>query len=140
MSWEDCLEEGLVRKASPDKELAKSLVKMSENRINFIKSVSTDVTNAPILLAECYEALREICEATIALKGFKVYSHQCITYFLKDILSESNIAEIFDKFRKIRNSINYYGRTITVDESKNGIEEILEIIDKLKKHITDVKL
>ena len=37
----------------------------------------------------------------------------------------------FDRLRKIRNKINYYGQLVSVEEAKENIKEIKEIIDSL---------
>ncbi len=132
MFWQECLEKGVVRKSSPDKELAKSLVKMSELRLNFVKSVTISRSNAPIVITESYEALREICEALIALNGFKVYSHECITVFLKEIAKDSYLAEVFDRYRKIRNGVNYYGRQVSEEDAKQSLKDIADAISRTK--------
>ena len=38
----------------------------------------------------------------------------------------------FDRFRQLRNGINYYGRTIPLKEAKETIKDIKEMINKLK--------
>lgn len=137
MLWEECLRREIARKSTKDKELANSLLKMSERRISFIEKINIDDLNAPIILTECYEALREVCEAILAVKGYKVYSHECITSFLKEILKEEILAEEFDRYRRIRNLINYYGISIAKEEAVKGFEEIRQLINKLQKHVTD---
>lgn len=133
--WEECIRKETARKAAVDNELAKSLLKMSQRRISFISTVKLSDLNAPIILSESYEALREVCEALLAVKGYKVYSHECITAFLKEGLKDDWIAAGFDRYRKIRNSINYYGNIVTKEETLKGLKDINEIIEKLKKHI-----
>lgn len=135
MMWEECIRKETARKAVVDKELAKSLLKMSQRRISFISTVKLSDLNAPIILSESYEALREVCEAVLAVKGYKVYSHECITAFLKEVLQDDLIAAGFDRYRKIRNSINYYGNIVTKEETLKGLKDINELVEKLEKHI-----
>ena len=53
--------------------------------------------------------------------------------------NENLIAEKFDRFRKIRNGINYYGKNITSEECKENIKEIIKLINMLKeKYLKDV--
>lgn len=40
---------------------------------------------------------------------------------------------LFDKFRRIRNKINYYGRDLSPKEAEAFKEEIAELLEKLKK-------
>jgi len=133
--WEECVRKEAARRAIVDKELASALLKMSQRRISFISTVKLNDLNAPIILSESYEALREVCEALLAVKGYKVYSHECITAFLKEILKDDLIAAGFDRYRKIRNSINYYGNVVTKEETLKGLKDINELAGKLKKHI-----
>src|SRR3989344_1056087 len=77
------------------------------------------------------DVLRSIVESMSIIEGYKIYSHEAFTYFLKE-KGEEIISEKFDRFRKIRNKINYYGGNISAEEVKENIEEIKEIIKKLK--------
>jgi len=65
-------------------------------------------------------------------KGFKIYNHECYAAFLKEIMNMSGEADIFDELRKIRNGINYYGRKISVEESKFVTEKLRELIKIFK--------
>jgi len=51
--------------------------------------------------------------------------------FLKEILNETLIAEEFDDLRKIRNSINYYGKDISVQEARDILERMTILRDKI---------
>ncbi|MEK6848036.1 MAG: hypothetical protein AABX65_00195 [Nanoarchaeota archaeon] len=51
---------------------------------------------------------------------------------MKDI-GEEAIARKFDRFRIIRNSINYYGKNISIEECSVNTRDILELIDLLFK-------
>ena len=132
MSVEDCLHEGKMRRSSPDIQLAKSMLSMSNLRLEFLNKQVIDDKNASILMSEYYEALREVFEAIMSIKGFKSYSHECITHFIKEILKEDVISEKFDRYRKIRNRINYYGKQVSKNETENASKEIKKIISILK--------
>lgn len=45
----------------------------------------------------------------------------------------SSDAELFDKLRKVRNGINYYGREVSVEEADYLIEKLMFLINKFKK-------
>ena len=80
-----------------------------------------------------------ILEAISIIDGFKIYSHEAFTYFLKE-KGEEVLSTKFDRFRKIRNSINYYGKDISIEETKENIEEIKEMIKSLiKKYLGDLE-
>lgn len=83
-------------------------------------------------MSNYYDVLRSILEAISTLDGYKIYSHEAYTYFLKE-KGESLIADKFDRFRIIRNKINYYGKPITVEEVKENVSVITRLIDELKR-------
>lgn len=86
------------------------------------------------ILRELYEGLREYCEAIGYFKGYKFLDHESTGYFLRDILKELLIYGKFDRYRKLRNGINYYGEDIEVETVREAIIEIPKIIKELKKH------
>ncbi len=77
-----------------------------------------------------YDVLRSILEAISAIDGFKIYAHEAFTFFLRE-KNEEIFAEKFDRFRRIRNSINYYGKSIGIEEAKETSEEIKQVIKLL---------
>ena len=131
MNFQSFIDNGTARKSKPDIQLAKALVSMSNNQIASIEKLEiTDIT-ASTIMSNFYEALREIVEAITAKEGYKIYSHEAYTYYLKE-RGEELIAEKFDRFRKIRNGIHYYGKPIEKESVKTNREEILRIIKHLK--------
>jgi len=65
-------------------------------------------------------------------KGFKIYNHECYTTFLKEIIKETRLGEEFDKLRIVRNSINYYGKRISLEDSKKVMNSINLLRKKIK--------
>jgi hypothetical protein len=138
--FEDYLKEGLVRKVTPDKQLAKSLVKVAILRIKNLESTSITEDNSFSFIENCYEAIREMTDALMALKGFKSYSHEASIEFLKKFysiqLTMSNVYKI-DRYRKIRNDIKYRGLLTSKNEAENVFKNtkiilklLLEILKK----------
>ena len=138
MKFQDFINEQKVRKGSPDVQLTRALVKMSDNHIHSIRELGvTEITSATIMVTY-YEALREIVEAIAVIEGYKVYSHEAFAFFLKE-KGEELISSKFDRFRKIRNNINYYGKSIDINSAKENKQEIEKIIKELKqKFLQDI--
>ena len=132
MRFEDFIEQGKVRKGTPDIPKLKSLLETSNNHLLFLKNQIINEISAGSILVTYYEALREIIEAICLKEGYKVYSHEAFTYFLKG-KEEFAVAERFDNLRKLRNSVNYYGERVNIKEVEIGREEIIELIEILKK-------
>lgn len=136
MKWENCLESGNAKQRDIDKDLAKSCIKMSKNKINDAQILSKNNGSVSGLFVLYYDAFLETCQAIASLEGMKIYNHECITSFLKEYLNEDYISKTFDECRKLRNGINYYGEEIDKNLAERLTERILASITELKeKHI-----
>ena len=131
MKWSECKNRRIVKKVEVDKELVSSLVGISNDRLVADGFVPLNDVTASIRVANNYDAMREVLEAIAISKGFKIYNHDCFVGFIQEVLGMDREASRFDKFRKIRNSINYSGKHIGVSDAENLIGEILELRDKL---------
>lgn len=131
MKLKDFIEKGQVKKSSKDKTLAKSLIITAGNDLKFLNSLNLNENSARKIMSNYYDVLRSILEAISALDGFKIYSHEAFAYFMKE-KGEELIAIKFDRFRMIRNRINYYGKSISVEEVQENTAEILKMIRELK--------
>jgi len=139
MNFKYFIEKGLVRKTSKDKSLAKSLVQNSKKDIKFLNGLKINENSARKIMTNFYDVLRTILEAISVTKEYKIYSHEAYAYFLQEI-GEELLAIKFDRFRKIRNSINYYGKDISIEETKENIHEIKKMINFLiKKYLGSLK-
>ncbi|PIN75333.1 hypothetical protein COV18_04050 [Candidatus Woesearchaeota archaeon CG10_big_fil_rev_8_21_14_0_10_37_12] len=132
MKFENALQNELVKKVSVDKLRAKSLLKASQQAILTASKIPKTESTFKSIVRELYEGLRQCCEAIGFIKGYKFNSHDCIAAFLKEILAEDTTANKFDRYRKLRNGINYYGD----DVSKETVNEALIEIPKLTRELT----
>ncbi len=131
-TFQDFIKSGHVRKTSPDPSLLKSLLATAETDLLFLDPLEINANSARKIISNYYDTLRSIIEALAAKEGFKVYSHEAFTYFLQE-KNEQLLAEKFDRYRKIRNKINYYGKEISLEEAKEYKEEIKRTINELNK-------
>ena len=139
MRFVDFIKKGLVKKISKDKSLAKALLQNSKKDIEFLDSLKVDENSVRKIMTNFYDVLRSILEAVSAIKEYKIYSHEAYVYFLQEI-GEELLAIKFDRFRKIRNSINYYGKDISIEETKENIYEIKKMIHILiRKYLGELK-
>jgi len=133
MQFNDFIKEGKVRKALPDKPLIDSLLRTADSDLKFLDTLPITDNSARKLLISYYDTLRSLLEALASKEGYKVYSHEALVYFLKDIKHESLLADKFDRFRKLHNKLNYYGGLISVEEVKEIKPEIKATINQLRK-------
>lgn len=132
MKFSDFLRNNSARKSNKDSNLAKALLKNSLKDLEFLNSLKIDSNSSRKLMSNYYDCLRSILEAISAQEGYKIYSHEAFTYYLKE-KKEEEISLKFDRFRKIRNAINYYGEEIDLEQTKENINEIKELIRRLIK-------
>lgn len=132
LSWREYLRKGVIRKSFVNKGAIKILVETAETNLNIISKIKLNEKSYSLIFKDSYDILRSMCEAVSLLKGYKIYSHEALGLFFKVILKEESIFQKFNKFRIMRNSIQYYGKKIDYNEAKIGIEEIKKIIKALK--------
>ncbi len=121
-----------IIKISPNIERAKSLVKSSEKTLKFAKKNVLNEENSGVLLCNYYESLIELLHSFAYFKGFKILDHQSFYGFINEEFKSIDKAMLFDKYRKIRNSVIYYGKEIDINVAKSGIREIEDLIKFLK--------
>lgn len=134
MNFENSLKNNYVRKISVSILRAESLIKSSKQAVETAKLIPVNEKTLKTILRELYEGLREYCEAIGYVKGYKFLNHLPITYFLKDILGENSVSLKFERYRKLRNGINYYGNDIEVETVMQALKEIPDLIKCLEKY------
>ena len=131
MKFEDFIKNRQIKNTIKDMQLAKSLLSTAEQDLKFFKTLPINNISARKIVSNYYDILRSTLEALASLEGYKVYSHEAFTYYLKENV-EGDTSRKFERLRKIRNSINYYGKEISAEEAKELVNEILALIDKIK--------
>ena len=130
--------EGLI-KITPDKERAKSIVKMAETTLEIVRSIDSSQFSSHVT-KEYYDVIREFMTATLLLDGYKTYGEgahkKLIEYFqyYGKGLTEYEIS-IIDSLRITRNKIEYDGFFVEKGYLERKIKYIHEIIAKLRKII-----
>ena len=131
MDLEDCYGKNFIKKTRIDKELIRSLIEMSKIKEDSVNNAKIDKTNISAYVSMAYDSLRETLEALCILKGYKVISHTCLGELLKTLVSDFDFFS-FDRFRYVRNGINYYGTKVDYNQGK----EIIHKMFKMKSNIT----
>ena len=140
MDWHECTFKKLIKETSLDKGLINSLIRSSNNKIYSNSKLKLEDNTASTKIGIVYDSLRELLEALAIKKGFKIYNHECFSAFLREICDMPNYALEFDRFRKIRNRINYYGNVVLRDEARQIIKDIsLLRVSILRDYFREVK-
>ena len=133
MNWGECKLKKLAKEVEADRALISSLIKQSKKKIITDKFSPLNEDTISMKFCNSYDSLREILEASALQRGFKIYNHECFVGFIREILRLEKESFDFDRFRKIRNSINYYGQDISVVDGKKLINEIKFLREKIIK-------
>jgi len=133
------IEENTIKKGSIDKTRANSLLRQSKSRIKDLKTLPLNSENAPFRFEDGYEAIREILQAFMFLEGLTPYSHEATIAFAKErkLMNEKEVSKT-DRYRKIRNDINYRGETVTIETTKEVIKFSSKLIKTLEKKFKKV--
>ncbi|MFH1408292.1 MAG: hypothetical protein ABIH34_00120 [Nanoarchaeota archaeon] len=134
-TFEAFIKEMKVKKGSPDPIEAQSLFKQSEQRLSDLIMLPLSDSNASFRFESAYEVMREALQAFLALRGFKPYSHEAIFVFCKEheLLSMSEYMK-GNRYREIRNDINYRGKTVI----KSDAEEIILFVQNLTRNLKTI--
>ena len=127
----------LIR-VTPDKEKAKSMLRMSQITLARIHETDPEKYSTNIL-RDYYEILRELITCIALLDGFKAVgegAHRTLIHFMRRYippLAEHDI-QFMNSLRDIRNEIAYDGLCIATDileERRERIEQLIAILSGL---------
>ncbi len=129
------MDDGLIR-TPPDREKAKSILKMVETTLEMIATVDSRKYPSNVL-KEYYEVIRELITVILLLDGFKTQgegAHKKLIEYIGKNYGEFKGHEIslMDDLRIVRNRIAYNGFFVTDEYLERKNKEILAIIEKLK--------
>lgn len=117
-TYNKCLSNGKFReKNEVDLELIKSLKKVAEKGLEFIKKKSKDIkkdsTDWTFVFRGYYESLRTLIEAFLLFDKIEAENHQCKNAYLCSKYTELELDwEFLETIRLKRNAINYRGQLL----------------------------
>ena len=131
----ECRKKRFVKEVSIDENKINSILKNSENKLKSADLLPLEgfSTNSKISLA--YDCLRELLEALALKNKLKIYNYECYTAFLKEIIKDSLLGDEFDSVRIIRNSADFYGKKISIEDCKDTLIKIKDLIRKIKEEL-----
>jgi hypothetical protein len=130
--FEFFIRKGEVKRQTVDKNLSDACIKESKDRLKLIKDFLLK-SQPKYILENSYEAMREAADSLLYLDGYKSYSHEAsIIYLLKKGFTTGDVIE-FDRFRKIRNGIKYYGNDCDESDAKSALNLADRIITKINE-------
>ena len=131
--WKSCVDSLTAKKIKPDEEKIKSLLKASKRKLESEERLGMDEVTSTSKFSLAYESLRELLEALAIKNGYKIYNHECYTYFLKEVLNQSEKGDDFDAIRKVRNGVNYYAKELPPQQAEKIIKQAKELRNFINK-------
>ncbi|MDI6883624.1 MAG: hypothetical protein QMD00_00540 [Hadesarchaea archaeon] len=120
----------IVRRKSRDANLAESLLNSAKDRFKFAVRIEEDRPRYALELA--YEAVRELLDALLSLRGYKTWSHEAaISFLMKLNTFGSTEVERLNVSRMKRHSSKYYGAILDLKEVEEEITFLRGIFQKL---------
>ncbi len=131
MDWKQCTARRIVKSIQPDIDMVRSLKASSENKFASQEKLELTSVTAGSKVSLTYDSVRELLEALALQQGYRIYNHECYTAFLKEVMQQSLLGDIFDEMRQLRNSVNYYGKEISPEEAGQEIRKMLNLRQKI---------
>jgi hypothetical protein len=128
------LENGFVRKISPNAETAFALMNRAYARFDYVKGQKIEAGSAPFIFEDIYEALREATQSLMELKGYKPHSHEAQVSFLREFFSFPEHALFtLDRLRILRNKCVYGAVQISPETCREALAFAAAFLPALKK-------
>jgi hypothetical protein len=112
--FEEFISCGVVKRQSPNRNRATSLIKEAEDKKSFLdltlSKIPSDKMNANFIVNYCYDILIEFVRAKMFIEGFNAgNSHEAEVSYLQVLGFSQAEVEFMDELRYYRNGTKYYG-------------------------------
>ena len=139
-SFEEFVSIGIVKKQSPNRQRALSLIKEAEEKEKFLdvslKKIPTEQMNTNFIVDYCYDIMMELIRAKMFIDGYNAgNSHEAEVSYMEK-LGFSNIEVRFmDEIRYYRNGTKYYGTIVEKEYAFKVLYFMEKMLPRLKKLI-----
>ena len=138
--FNEFIAEGVIRKITPDKERAKSLVAESKRKIyslqEQVEKIGIKDENSNDYVEYCYNIIMYLLRAKLYLKGYSSGgqgAHEAEVSYMGILGFDEKDVQFMDNIRYFRNGILYYGTSLDAEYAEKCIEFTKRIAAKLNK-------
>ncbi|MBL7206623.1 MAG: hypothetical protein ISS36_03425 [Candidatus Aenigmarchaeota archaeon] len=138
-NFENFINNGVVKKQSPDFSRAEFLENESGKSFQFLRKIINDMgvneENTNSIIKLCYDIIMELIRAKMLRKGFNSSghgAHEAEVSFLRKLDFNENEIQFADQLRYFRNGIIYYGKSFDAEYGKKVVEFLEKIHERLK--------
>ena len=130
--FEEFLSSGIVKRQTPNRQRALSLIKEAEEKKNFLsvslKNIPKEQMNANFVVDYCYDILMELIRAKMFEDGYNAgNSHEAEVSYLENLGFPEPDIRFMNEIRYYRNGTKYYGTIL----EKDYAEKVLGFMDKI---------
>lgn len=135
-SFENYLNGGGIEEGEPDPSKAKGLIQMAISDMKRVKEEEISEDSASYVFKNAYDVIRSSITALMALDGYHPYSHVAVVAYARDrlFLSGSRASKL-NKFRRLRNNIQYRAERAGVREAEEIIEFMKNLVPEMKEKL-----
>ncbi len=138
--FEDFMDEGIIRKTTPNKERARSLIAESERKMHSLKEqlekIGIKDENANDYVEHCYDIIMHLIRAKLYLEGYSVSgqgAHEAEISYLRVLKFTENDVRFMDQMRYFRNGMLYYGNVFDKEYADKALEFMNRACCRLKE-------
>ncbi len=138
-NFKEFIQEGVVRKVSPDLARARHLVAESEKRKRFIETAHIKVgisdDNANCFIENCYDTIIELVRAKLLKDGFNSSgegAHEAEVAYMRNLEFAEKDVRLANELRYFRNGITYYGKSFDKERAEKALQFMARIYPRLK--------
>lgn len=140
ISYEECLNSGLIRKIPPSVAQAKSQMDKAHTLLEEAKvAVENNSPNSAVLAG--YASMFDAARALLFKDGYREKSHACVARYLEAEYSEelgSSSVHLLDEYREKRHKVSYSSEYYpTIEEAKKLVEFAENFIEKIEGVLGD---
>lgn len=135
--FDEFLRDGTVKKQSPNRNRAESLIREAESKRLFMETVLKNTPKEKIypnfIIESCYDIVLERVRARMLLEGYSSDSHEAEVSYMRELGFPEFDVRLVNELRYFRNGIKYYGRILDREYSQKMLEFMKRIYPKLEK-------
>lgn len=137
--FNEFIEQGIVKKQTPDKQRAGFLVSEAEREFNYIfkliSKLGIENENANDIIKNCYDIILGIIRAKMLMQGYNASgqgAHESEVSYLRTLGFDEKDVQFLDQIRYFRNGMLYYGKRLDKEYAEKVIEFTKKIYPMLK--------
>lgn len=119
-AFDEFLKSGVVKKQTPNKERALSLIKEAEEKRQFLtislRNIPKSDMSPNFIIDYCYDIIMELLRAKMFIEGYNPgASHEAEVAYMKNVGFPESEIRFMNEVRYYRNGTKYYGTILDAD-------------------------